>query len=1232
MSIDKTRAGADIDRLTQLLAPYWSQDITPAASGVTNCPSPIDTFLTAASIEDIRLKSNDFQEFSLIIRNRNEWIDGETGHHMLIRGIIDQCALAASKAKDGEEFPNPPYPCTPLGLCQLFASYHSLLAHCMRKADGDDERKRQKCLIEHTHKFLDFFIAYCDGFYRIDKSTYQSYSIYYLASTSTRLTNDQWKGLIEHELHSESQLLSTEITSGISSSAATNNTAIALRLHICQAFTHLILLLSVLTRSYTTILLETESLLAILLTLTSTIQTINREDLQKTLLTTGLPNISINILSMQLLIQRNVLILLQCSYFSKRAVARYQIFPSIFNQSLLLFVNLSTSIEAFEAQYDMETLFREFHNIIDISSSDKPYWNSSEVNMETVQSIENTLMTTLTRIITMKRVSYCCTVEYILSLYTAIEISQHNVTKDKEIIKGVSDILYLFSSSSTTTNTKLSTPLDSLSYARFIRCLSRLAPYRDMIISRYMVPMVFDTLTGLLSPVDIESEHSVHCPLIITTFYPDIHNSTILSSNTKDDAIKSIHRCLAAIIELCRRTIYPALPLTSDDVSMRHKSMVSTLYDTFAVYTNNKELLHLYSDSTTGILSLYCNFLQLDEQDNSMFDNYHLECFSGNLWNVAELGDANVGNLMIQYEIPKLALKHIQKAMKTGRPATRWLSYVPQLMNCIMNLCRREEACQQLAAIGGVEVFTTIYQGEKNGTERIKAMIVLAFLIGSKEDASKPAIKQSDKPEVDSASNSSTQPSSESGATSATQAGVLVFDQTVITAIVEIFGLTLQNRGGRDWQKGTFCFPLLLHACMEIARSDTNKPLLLNTKLLKFLYDFLNFFATSGKKEMNICGGGTNDLESTELAIEVLFLLSFHFPMDDELQKSFIAASSDYVELLEKLKSGQPPSRHVGTDAHKKLHNLSLRLKNTVAGTNATALVSKPIVDETISSSTSNANGPPPKHVMLSYCWNSTANPQFVKALAAELRTMGIDVWRDEDGSTIVPPMSGSVDERMADAIQASDTIVICVSSAYKKSSNCRLEASYASVLSKRGAVKLVFVMMNANYTTVSEPEYVDGWLGILVGGALWVPMWDSNHVSSAAKSIADQLGPGTYLNKRVKVTSSPVKSAPPEIMQTPSKVPVSMPIAPLQTEVRPIQSTIDPLTAMLDEVWLILHSEGVATDSSAMKSYLEDIGLVSSNLLKYCDENVVVKISQYLKIVPQKGFVILMNRIREKL
>ena len=70
--------------------------------------------------------------------------------------------------------------------------------------------------------------------------------------------------------------------------------------------------------------------------------------------------------------------------------------------------------------------------------------------------------------------------------------------------------------------------------------------------------------------------------------------------------------------------------------------------------------------------------------------------------------------------------------------------------------------------------------------------------------------------------------------------------------------------------------------------------------------------------------------------------------------------------------------------------------------------------------------------------------------------------------------MSGSTDERMAEAIEAASMVVVCVSRQYKERPNCRIEAKYTNQRYKKGRVKIVYLMMQEEYTTESKPEYCD--------------------------------------------------------------------------------------------------------------------------------------------------------------
>ena len=145
---------------------------------------------------------------------------------------------------------------------------------------------------------------------------------------------------------------------------------------------------------------------------------------------------------------------------------------------------------------------------------------------------------------------------------------------------------------------------------------------------------------------------------------------------------------------------------------------------------------------------------------------------------------------------------------------------------------------------------------------------------------------------------------------------------------------------------------------------------------------------------------------------------------------------------------------------------------------------------------------------MMSYCWNKESKPEHVKALTSYLReTHGFDVWRDEDGSSVCGKMAGATDEKMAEAVSMSHTVVVCVSRPYPDRPNCKQEAEYARSLEKDGKLNMVYVMMQEEFTTVSKPDSVQGWLRMYMGSKLWYPLWDAGQVQSTGDALAGLIG-----------------------------------------------------------------------------------------------------------------------------
>jgi hypothetical protein len=265
-------------------------------------------------------------------------------------------------------------------------------------------------------------------------------------------------------------------------------------------------------------------------------------------------------------------------------------------------------------------------------------------------------------------------------------------------------------------------------------------------------------------------------------------------------------------------------------------------------------------------------------------------------------------------------------------------------------------------------------------------------------------------------------------------------------------------------------------------------------------------------------GGGGKDYESVETLLEVLLQLSFQFDEDKHasvtMTDAFIVKDCFNIqELLEELLK-IANDRSLPFSAKSFATTLLNRLKS--AGNTVKEETSQP-------KASSEANKErPARHIMLSYSWS--ANKPLVVSLGNKLKEMGYDIWRDEEGSSILPSMSGDVTDMMAEAIQLSHMMIIFVSPEYKESTNCRSEANYARSRSLSHNLKLVYVMVNEGYHTRSSPRSVDGWLGFMVGSELWYSLWHSNQVDSTARSLESLIGDFGKRSQNASFASSIVR------------------------------------------------------------------------------------------------------------
>ncbi|XP_072050019.1 uncharacterized protein [Amphiura filiformis] len=129
-------------------------------------------------------------------------------------------------------------------------------------------------------------------------------------------------------------------------------------------------------------------------------------------------------------------------------------------------------------------------------------------------------------------------------------------------------------------------------------------------------------------------------------------------------------------------------------------------------------------------------------------------------------------------------------------------------------------------------------------------------------------------------------------------------------------------------------------------------------------------------------------------------------------------------------------------------------------------------VDTGVSSSTEKPKPQQGRHIMISYSWGPKDKgfpcQKRMVSLKDELVKAGFPVWLD------VQEMRGSMDARMAEAVDGAFVILLCYSKEYQLSTSCRKEAQYASYQGKE-IIPLKF-----------DNHRPDGWLGLLICNLLY--------------------------------------------------------------------------------------------------------------------------------------------------
>jgi hypothetical protein len=415
----------------------------------------------------------------------------------------------------------------------------------------------------------------------------------------------------------------------------------------------------------------------------------------------------------------------------------------------------------------------------------------------------------------------------------------------------------------------------------------------------------------------------------------------------------------------------------------------------------------------------------------------------------------------------------------------------------------------------------------------------------------------------------------------------------------------------KGFKYGSFDLSDVSIALKNLSISDENKSIMIKyPKLISLACQGIRLFIENAPECKGMMpdetwyqpgGGGGKDWLTVENLLELLLQLSFMFEDDISLKSAFITPDHDLKTMLEELLN-IPIERQVSFETKQFAQQLLAKLDPSKK-------------QEDMKSSHAGA-----QHVMLSYSWS--VNKDLVIAFGKKLREMGYDVWRDEEGSSILGPMSmrGNTLDAMTEAVEKSYMMIIFVSPEYKESTNCRFEGQYGFTRAGNSALKLVYVMMNERYHTKSHPNIVDGWLGGMVGAELWYPLWKKNQLDSAISDVAGKIGNNAKLEMNVPFALNSSSVTVPSSPASPVEISSSSASAKSYALHVVLEMKLDEdadFTAAFD---FLQKEKAIYPD--LLVTFLNSLNISDPEDLKFADMTTVVTLSGLLKQRFRKPFL----------
>ena len=147
-------------------------------------------------------------------------------------------------------------------------------------------------------------------------------------------------------------------------------------------------------------------------------------------------------------------------------------------------------------------------------------------------------------------------------------------------------------------------------------------------------------------------------------------------------------------------------------------------------------------------------------------------------------------------------------------------------------------------------------------------------------------------------------------------------------------------------------------------------------------------------------------------------------------------------------------------------------------------------------------------------------NNKIITKLKRIMKLSNFNIYSFDNTKPLKTP--NKIDDEIIDEINKSSIVVACITKDLRHSLSCKMILQFVRDLKLDGSTyeksnlcpEVSFCLMQGDYTMVSQPHAIDGWLRHLMRDTVNYPSWNMNHIEGTAESIANVIS----LQKRLLV------------------------------------------------------------------------------------------------------------------